>query len=98
MAVSMARQRDAGLRAWHRIRVHAQDIPVTGEALLPATGGHQMAGAKVTPAVKTFAAHQARPVDVQARVEVEAKVGVQTRAQVAVEVQVEVEVEVEVQM
>ena len=74
MAVSTARQRDAGLRAWRRIRVHAQDIQVTGEALLPATGGHQMAGARVTPAVKTFAANQARPVDVQARVEVEVEV------------------------
>ena len=47
---------------------------------MPATGGHQMPGARVAPAVKTFAAHLARPVDVQARVEarveVEAKVGV----------------------
>ena len=63
---------------------------------MPATGGHQMAGARVAPAVKTFAAHLARPVDVQARmeaqVEVEAKVGVQTRAQVAVWVWVGVQI------
>ena len=65
---------------------------------MPATGGHQLAGARVTLAVKTFAAHLARPVDVQARVEawveVEAEVGVQARAQVAVRVEVPVQVQI----
>ena len=69
---------------------------------MPATGGHQLAGARVTLAVKTFAAHLARPVDVQARVEawveVEAEVGVQARAQVAVWVEVPVQVQVQVQI
>ena len=69
------------------MRTHAQDIQVTGEALPSAAGECQTAGARVAPAVKTFATHQARPAEVRAQVEV----------QVALQVEVEVEVEVEVQ-
>ena len=69
------------------MRTHAQDIQVTGEALPSAAGECQTAGARVAPAVKTFATHQARPAEVRAQVEV----------QVALQVEVEVEVQAEVE-
>ena len=101
--LTTARQPDAGVRAWRRIRVHAQEIQATGEALPATAGEFQTAGARVVLAVKTFAAHQARPVEVRAQVAVEvemlveAEVRVRVRVRVRVQVQMEVEVEVEVE-
>ena len=54
-----------------------------------------MAGARVAPAVETFATHQARPAEVRAQVEVQ--VALQVAVAVAVEVEVEVQAEVEAQ-
>ena len=52
-----------------------------------------MAGARVAPAVETFATHQARPAEVRAQVEVQ----VALQVEVAVEVQAEVEAQPEAQ-
>ena len=79
-----ARQPDAGVRACCQIQAHGQDIQVTGKALPSAAGECQMAGARVAPAVETFATHQASPAEAQVQVAVQAQM--ETAAAVAVAV------------
>ena len=75
------------MRACCRIRVHSQDIQATGEALPSAAGECQTAGARVAPAVETFATHQASPAEAQVQVAVQAQV--QVAVAVAVQAQME---------